>query len=157
MTYGLHFRFDPLHLQAFCDLDWAGSPSDRRSTSGFCVFLGLNPISWCAKKQNTVAHSSIDPKYRCVAHTTAELTWLCSLFCDLHIPLSTVHLIWCDNVSATWIQPSFSWLNKAYRSQLTLCSWKGGPQIAWGLICFLCGPPSWHIMNGLSSQRVHDP
>lgn len=67
---------------------------------GFLFFLGPNPISWSAKKQPTVACSSIEAKYHCLAHTTAEVIWLCSLLHDLHIHLSTIPVIWCDNVSA---------------------------------------------------------
>jgi hypothetical protein len=37
-------------IHAFSDSDWAGDFDDRRSTSGFCVYLGNNLISWCAKK-----------------------------------------------------------------------------------------------------------
>ena len=100
IKYGLLFRPGPFSLQAFCDADWAGSPYDRRSTSGFCVFLGPNPMSWSSKKQPTVARSSTEAEYRCLAQTAAEVTWLCSLLRDLHIPLSSIPLIWCDNVSA---------------------------------------------------------
>ena len=96
--YGLLFRPGPFFLQAYCDSDWAGSPHDRRSTNGFCIFLGPNPISW--KKQPTVARSSTEAEYRYLSHIAAEVTWLCSLLCDLHIPLSTIPVIWCDNVSA---------------------------------------------------------
>ncbi|GJZ91789.1 ribonuclease H-like domain-containing protein [Tanacetum coccineum] len=33
-------------LVAYSDADWAGCPTTRRSTSGYCVFLGNNLLSW---------------------------------------------------------------------------------------------------------------
>lgn len=49
-TYDILFKPGLMHLQSYSDADWAGDPTDRRSTSGFVVFLGLNPISWASKK-----------------------------------------------------------------------------------------------------------
>lgn len=47
-----------------------------------------------------MAQSSTEAKYRCIAHTTTELYWLCSLMIELHIPLDKAPVIHCDNVSA---------------------------------------------------------
>ena len=100
LSHGISFTPGPLTLTAFSDADWAGDPSDRRSTTGLLVFLGPSPISWSSKKQTTVARSSIEAEYRALATTTVEVSWLCILFKELHIFLSYVPVLWCDNASA---------------------------------------------------------
>ncbi|GJR87249.1 ribonuclease H-like domain-containing protein [Tanacetum coccineum] len=37
-------------LVAYSDADWAGCPTTRRSTSGYCVFLGNNLLSWSSNR-----------------------------------------------------------------------------------------------------------
>ncbi|KAB2636177.1 hypothetical protein D8674_026711 [Pyrus ussuriensis x Pyrus communis] len=54
---------------------------------------------WSAKKQHTVARSSTEAEYRSLAHTAAELTWICKIFRDVTLPLTTIPTLWCDNVS----------------------------------------------------------
>ena len=97
---GLWFKKGSLQLTAFSDVDWAGCVFDRRSTSGYCVYLGSNLINWSAKKQPTVARSSTEAEYRSLALTAAELTWICKIFKDITFPLSHAPTLWCDNVSA---------------------------------------------------------
>ena len=39
-----------LALEAYTDADYAGSIVDRRSTTGYCTFLGGNLVTWRSKK-----------------------------------------------------------------------------------------------------------
>lgn len=100
LNHGLHLTSGSLSLTAFTDADWAGDPMDRRSTSGFVVFLGSNPISWCAKKQPTVARSSTEAEYRAMTQTATDLVWIQHLLSELKVPITSPPVLWCDNKSA---------------------------------------------------------
>ncbi|CAL8084538.1 unnamed protein product [Prunus armeniaca] len=100
LDYGIQFTSGFLELQAYTDADWAGDPNDRKSTSGYVVFLGRNPISWGAKKQTTVSRSSTEAEYRSLANSACELVWLKQLLQEIHITLRKPPVIWCDNISA---------------------------------------------------------
>ncbi|GKC38122.1 ribonuclease H-like domain-containing protein [Tanacetum coccineum] len=90
-------------LIAYSDADWAGCPTTRRSTSGYCVFLGNNLLSWSSKRQVTISRSSAEAEYRSVANAVAETCWLRNLLRELHSPLSTATLVYCDNASAVYL------------------------------------------------------
>lgn len=103
-TLGLHLhRSAALDLVAYSDADWAGCPDTRRSTSGFCVFLGDCLISWSSKRQTTVSRSSTEAEYRGVANAVAECTWVRQLLSELDCPSHKATIIFCDNVSACYM------------------------------------------------------
>lgn len=83
LGHGLWFgpQRQPVHISAYSDADWAGCIQSRRSTSGYLIYLGSTLISWCSKKQPTVARSSAESEYRSLAHASAETTWLGFLIC----------------------------------------------------------------------------
>lgn len=104
ITHGTTIISDSSHtLHAYSDADWAGSLDDRRSTSGYCIYLGRNLISWSAKKQPTVSRSSTEAEYRSLAITCAEILWLQYLLQELHLPLTSPPTLWCDNLGATFL------------------------------------------------------
>ncbi|KAK2981315.1 hypothetical protein RJ640_007016 [Escallonia rubra] len=89
-----------MELEAYTDADYAGSLTDRRSTSGYCTFLGGNLVTWRSKKQPVVARSSSEAEFRSMAQGICELLWLKIILNDLKIKLETPMKLYCDNKSA---------------------------------------------------------
>ncbi|GJY27713.1 ribonuclease H-like domain-containing protein [Tanacetum coccineum] len=80
LDLGLHlYVSSTTSLVGYTDANWAGCPSTRRSTS------------------------VPEAEYRCVANVVAETAWLRKLLREIHSPLSTATLVYCDNVSAVYM------------------------------------------------------
>ncbi|GJZ34091.1 ribonuclease H-like domain-containing protein [Tanacetum coccineum] len=90
-------------LIAYSDADWAGCPATHRSTSGYCVFLSENLLTWSSKRQDMLSRSSAEAEYRGVTNAVAETSWIRNLLRELHTPLFTATLVYCDNVSAVYM------------------------------------------------------
>ena len=90
-------------LEGFSDSDWAQNSLDRKSTTGYCTFVGGNLVTWKSKKQTVVARSSAEAEYRAMASTTCELIWLKALLSDMGIQSSKPITLHCDNQAAMHI------------------------------------------------------
>nr|GEY04581.1 putative ribonuclease H-like domain-containing protein [Tanacetum cinerariifolium] len=99
----LKIDFRGLDLVAYSNADWARCPTNRRLTSGYCVFLRNNLLSWSSKRQLTLSRSSAVAEYHGVANVVVETCWLRNLLRGLHTPLSSAKLVYCDNVNAVYL------------------------------------------------------
>lgn len=106
-----------LVLEAYTDADYAGSVVDRRSTSGYCTFLGGNLVTWRSKKQNVVARSSAEAEFRAMAQGVRELFWLKIILEDLKVKWEGPMKLYYDNKSEISIahNPVQHDRTKAYR------------------------------------------
>ena len=60
-NHGLFFPAGSnLTLKAYSDADWVGCSDTRRSTIGWCMYLGDALISWKSNKQDKVSKSSTE-------------------------------------------------------------------------------------------------
>ena len=96
----LFTRDGGLSLEAYTDSDWAGSVVDRRSTSGYCTFLGGSLITWRSKKQKEVSLSSAEAELRALKRGVSECRWLKHLLEDIGLYDGKGVKLFCDNQSA---------------------------------------------------------
>nr|GEV33580.1 ribonuclease H-like domain-containing protein [Tanacetum cinerariifolium] len=101
LVYGLQlFSSSTSDLVAYSDADLAGFPTIRRSTSGYCIFLGNNLLSWSSKRQPTLSCSSAETECHGVASVISETCWLRIILRELHTHLSSATLVYCETMAS---------------------------------------------------------
>ena len=65
---------DKLILEGYSDSDWVGDKENYKSTSGYIFMLNRRSVSWCSKKQSTVALLSTEVKYIALTLIAKEVT-----------------------------------------------------------------------------------
>lgn len=89
-----------LRLDVYCDSDDVSSPKSHQSLPTFVMFLGGSPISWKAKKQDTLSHSSAEAEYREMSAALRELQWLRELLADFGVLNLEPMKSFCDSKDA---------------------------------------------------------
>ncbi|GJU58982.1 ribonuclease H-like domain-containing protein [Tanacetum coccineum] len=62
-----------------------------------------NLLSWSTKSQHTLSRASAKTEYKGIANVVAEISWLRNLLRELHTPLLSTTLVYCDNASAIYM------------------------------------------------------
>ena len=65
-----------ISLDVYIDSDFKSSLIDCKSTTRYCIFLAGNLVVWRSKKQEVVARSSTEAKFRALAHGLTEVMWI---------------------------------------------------------------------------------
>lgn len=102
LTYRSHYGGDRADegLREYCDADWASTPEDRLSISGYTWFFAGGLIAHVSKKQTTHVLSSTEAEYMAVTHALQEGIWIKSLFTALRVPLLLPIILYMDNTGA---------------------------------------------------------
>lgn len=89
-----------MRVEVYTDADWAGSITNRRSTSGYYSLVGGNLVTQKSKKQSMVARYNVEAKYRSMAHGVCEMIWLRQLLHELSVTTPIPMSLYCDNKAA---------------------------------------------------------
>jgi len=63
-------------LRGYLNTDWGGDPDESRSNSGYVLTLGGGAISWCNKRQDYIALSTMEAEYVVCSLAMQEAMWL---------------------------------------------------------------------------------
>ena len=105
-NYGLKYMNDDdkyrdeMNIVCYCDADWAGDKTDRKSTSGYCVYVNDNLISWNTKKQQSVALSTAEAELMGIVEVVKEAKWMSMLLTEMGYKVRRPVTVWCDNQAA---------------------------------------------------------
>ena len=104
-NYGLVYSLSPhkpndIVIVGWCDADWGGDKIDRKSTSGNCIFINNNLVSWQTKKQPTVALSSAEAELISLVEIAKDIIFFRDMLTQLNYNIIYPITINVDNQSA---------------------------------------------------------
>ena len=93
MNYGIRYGPSKDGLIGYCDSDFAGDPSSRRSTSGFLFLLSGGPVAWSSRRQSCVALSTTEASLSQLSVRTLNRVYSFPQYflCVLVIPILCVY------------------------------------------------------------------
>ena len=91
--------YQRLCIEAYSNAGYAGDKGDRKSTTGYCPYVGGNLVT-CTK---VVSCLSAKAEYPAMAASAREMIWLQSFIQDLGITTPMYMPMQCDNQEAIFI------------------------------------------------------
>jgi hypothetical protein len=76
---------DAVTVSGWCDADWGGDLSDRKSTTGYVLRVCGGVVTWQSKKQSTVALSTAEAEYMAISRLLQEVVWMHQLLEEIGV------------------------------------------------------------------------
>ena len=89
-----------LRVHAYCDADWASEKVDRKSITGYVVYVDDCVVTYKSKKQPVVAQSSFEAEFIALCHTATTLKFVKNVLTFLGYRLKLPMVIYADNQTA---------------------------------------------------------
>lgn len=79
-------------LYGYSDANWAENRMDRKSNSGYIVFVNGGLVSWSCRKQGVVALSTMEAEFVALSEACEEASWLKRLLDDMQMYTGNIDL-----------------------------------------------------------------
>ena len=101
MSFGLVFeKQGRVRITAYTDSDWSGCKDTKKSTTGYVFLIGGACVSWCSRRQKSIAMSSCEAEYIAACEATREAAWEVKLLGEMGYNRLTPITICSDSQSA---------------------------------------------------------
>ncbi|CAH2109110.1 unnamed protein product [Euphydryas editha] len=101
------------NMRGFCDVDWASNNIDRKSRTGYVFISQGGAVSWCSRRQQTVALSTAEAEYMAMSSAAQEALWLRQLHVEFGQPLAGPLHIFSGNQSAIKLSTNYCYLPRS--------------------------------------------
>jgi hypothetical protein len=95
-------------MVVYTDSDWADDKEDRRSVSGYVVFLLGVPILWKSKSQKSITLSSSEAAYFVMSEAVKDVHFIAMVLESLGIKVQIPITVMVDNIGAIFMAENVS-------------------------------------------------
>ena len=99
-------------VRGYSDSDFAGDTDERKSISGYVIYLQECPISWRSKSQKSVSLSLTEAEYTAVLEVATEILFIKSMLEFLGVKVELPIEVNVDNVGAIYLSKSATTSNR---------------------------------------------
>ena len=90
---GLLYSRGSVELCGSVDSDYAEDRTDRKSTTGYVIYLGNSLIEWGARKQVSVALSTREAEYMAFSSASMEMVYMRNVLKEIGIEVNDATIL----------------------------------------------------------------